>query len=81
MAGQKSPRERELESQGWSRRFISEGQRLKEAVEMYQSLGFTVHLEPITAGVAEQECDLCFRVEDRTYFMIYTRPSKKERDI
>lgn len=54
---------------------------MKEAVEMYQSLGFEVHLEPITAGVAEQECDLCFRVEDRTYFMIYTRPSKKERDI
>ncbi|TET68941.1 MAG: hypothetical protein E3J45_02500 [Candidatus Zixiibacteriota bacterium] len=79
MSGQKGSRQKELESQGWSRRFISEGERLKEAVEMYESIGFEVHLEPVIAGETEEECDLCFEVEDKTYYTIYTRPLKKER--
>jgi len=80
MPEQKGSRQKELESQGWSRRFISEGPRLREAVETYESLGFEVHLEPVTAGQLEDECDLCFQTEAKTYYTIYTRPSKKERD-
>jgi len=80
MSGQKGSRQKELESQGWSRRFISEGERLKEAVEMYESIGFEVHLEVVRAGELEEECDLCFETEAKTYYTIYTRPSKKERD-
>lgn len=80
MSGQKGSRQKELESQGWSRRFISEGERLKEAVEMYESIGFEVHLEPVIAGETEEECDLCFETEAKTYYTIYTRSSRKERD-
>lgn len=80
MSGQKGSRQKELESQGWSKRFISEGERLKEAVEIYESLGFEVHLEPVIAGETEEECDLCFETEAKTCYTIYTRPSKKERD-
>jgi len=53
---------------------------LQEAVEMYESIGFEVHLEPVIAGETEEECDLCFQTEAKTYYTIYTRPSKKERD-
>jgi len=80
MSGQKGSRQKELESQGWSKRFTSEGKRLQEAVEMYESIGFEVHLEPVIAGETEEECDLCFQTEAKTYYTIYTRPSKKERD-
>jgi hypothetical protein len=73
-------RQEELEGEGWTRRFISEGERLKEMVEMYESLGFEVHLESVKAGESQEECDLCFDVEDKTYYTIYTRPSEKERD-
>ena len=40
-------REAELEKEGWSRQFTSDEPRLSEAVELYKSLGFEVHLEPI----------------------------------
>ena len=53
---------------------------MQEAVEMYESIGFEVHLEVVRAGELEEECDICFQTEAKTYYTIYTRPSKKERD-
>lgn len=47
---------------------------------MYESIGFEVHLEPVIAGETEEECDLCFETEAKTYYTIYTRSSRKERD-
>jgi hypothetical protein len=80
MSYQKSSPQRELESQGWTRRFISDGERLKEAVEMYESIGFEVRLEVVRAGELGEECDICFGAEDKVYYTIYTRPLEKERD-
>jgi hypothetical protein len=37
----------ELEKEGWTRQFTVDEPRLSEAVEMYKSLGFEVHLEPM----------------------------------
>ncbi len=40
-------------SEGWIRRFTAIGPRLKEAVELYQSLGCEVRLGPADAGEEE----------------------------
>lgn len=40
-------------SEGWTRRFTAIGSRLKEAVELYESLGYEVRLGPADAGAEE----------------------------
>lgn len=62
-------------SEGWTRRFTAIGPRLKEAVELYQSLGYEVRLGPAGAGEDEirisDGCEGCFVVTlART---VYTR--------
>ena len=47
-----STRQAELEAEGWEARFIADEPRLSESVELYESLGMEVHLEPVRAGSA-----------------------------
>ena len=68
--------EQALEEQGWIRRFTAVGQRLREAVRLYDELGFEVHLEPATPTTTEtagaSACEDCLALTmSRT---IYTRP-------
>lgn len=69
----RGPRRRELEAAGWVRQFTAEEPRLSEAVEMYESLGFEVHLEPVTLEELGEECGECFKVEPGKCKTIYTR--------
>ena len=43
--GDKS-KEEQLKREGWMRQFTTDEPRLSEAVELYRSLGYEVHLEP-----------------------------------
>jgi len=69
-------REEELAKQGWSRQFLASGPRLEEATELYESMGFEVHLEPArTEDLACLECQPpqpSATVEG--WYVIYTRP-------
>jgi hypothetical protein len=42
-----SPPDAELIAQGWERRFIADGKRALDALEMYEELGHEVRIEPI----------------------------------
>jgi len=73
-------REEELLAEGWERRFVATEPRLKEAVELYESIGFDVLLEPLPteeemkgAGCEEAGCSACFDVNRERYKIIYTR--------
>ena len=66
-----STRQAELEAQGWEARFIADEPRLSEAVELYESLGMEVHLEPVRPGSAE--CTACMEECPERFKMIYTR--------
>ncbi len=73
-------REEELVAEGWERRFVATEPRLREAVELYQSIGFDVLLEPLpteeelkSAGCEERGCTACFDVERERYKIIYTK--------
>jgi len=65
----------ELERQGWTRRFVADEPRLSEAVALYASLGFEVHLEPAFRNLPDDACRACYLPEcaDRCK-VIYTRP-------
>lgn len=68
-----SSRQKELEREGWVRQFIADESRLSEAVELYESLGLEVRLEPVTLGELIEECQVCFEMDGERYKTIYTR--------
>jgi hypothetical protein len=71
------PKEAELIEQGWTRRFVAAPARLNETVELYQSLGYEVHLEAQGAEELNDECRSC-AVALGLYRVVYTRPLKRE---
>jgi len=61
-------------AEGWERRFVVEGRRVPEYVDLYESLGFEVAADPVRREQVADECDDCriaLLLEFRT---IYTRP-------
>jgi hypothetical protein len=71
-------REKELQKEGWEKRFTIDEPRLSEMVEQYKELGFEVLLEPV--DISSEECTTCITnpaFRDR-YKTIYTR--RKDRD-
>lgn len=72
----KSSRQKELEGEGWVRQFTADEPRLSEAVELYESLGLEVHLEPVTPDKSAEECQICFEEDADRYKTIYTRPKR-----
>jgi hypothetical protein len=68
-----SEREEELLAQGWTRQFVANEPRLSEAVEVYESLGMEVLLEPLPAEGEEGECRSCLDAAPEQFRIIYTR--------
>lgn len=71
-----SPNKSELlkqyEAEGWSMRFGVSGSRLKEMIDMYESMG----LETLTVPYSEAMCGgctICLENEDEPTMMILTR--------
>ncbi|MGB7620757.1 MAG: hypothetical protein WBN92_00250 [Terriglobia bacterium] len=62
-----------LTAAGWERRFIADGQRAKEAMELYAQLGFEVCAVPVQPSALEGECEDCRAVSLLQFKMIYTR--------
>jgi len=55
------------------RQFITDEPRLSEAVELYQSLGYEVHLEPAASNEENETCKACIKADCRKYKIIYIR--------
>lgn len=66
-------REEELRRKGWIRQFTTEEPRLSEAVELYQSLGYEVHLEPANLNEKSEICKACIQANCDRYKTIYIR--------
>lgn len=69
-----------LLAEGWERRFIADGQRAAEVVELYRQLGYQVRLEPIRAAEIPQGCSDCQLVFLLQFKTIYTRKRPSARD-
>ena len=64
-----------LESHGWMQRFTVEAKRAAEYVELYESLGDEVRVEPVTPDLAASEkCRACLLAACDDFVVIYTRP-------
>jgi hypothetical protein len=74
-------REEELLNQGWEKRNTIDEPKLSESVEIYESIGFEVLLEPLPGkeertGCEAGGCTACFDLDPARYKVIYTRPKQ-----
>ena len=67
----------ELKRRGWMRQFTTDEPRLSEAVELYESLGYEVHLEPVSFNEASEACKTCLLADCSRYKTIYIRRKSK----
>ena len=67
----------ELEKEGWERRSIVDEPRVRELVDLYESLGFETHIEPVRPEEMVGECTECFETDCKRYKEIYTRSGHK----
>ncbi len=70
--------EEDLKKEGWMRRFTADEPRLSEAVELYRSLGYEVHLTPAEFKEENELCKTCIQAECQKYRIIYIRPRQAE---
>ena len=66
----------ELEKEGWERRSIVDEPRVRELVDLYESLGFETHIEPARPEDLASECTECFETKCIKYKEIFTRPKR-----
>ncbi len=62
----------------WERGFTVEEQRVKEYVELYESIGYEVRVEPATPNEVE-ECQICFKADFNNLRTIYIK-RKENKD-
>jgi len=71
----------ELKAEGWERRSIINEPRLSELAELYESMDFEVHLEPLTQDILKTlgiECKSCYIYHWDDFKIIYTRPKNQK---
>ena len=62
-----------LEKQGWVKRTILREPKLSEIVREYNSLGFDVHLEPITLEDIDEGCNICYENQIEKFRIVYVK--------
>lgn len=75
---QRTKSEEELIREGWSRRFVGGPPRLQEMIELYESLGYEVWLEPQAPEEFAEECEDC-TLALRFFRVVYTRKNLTPR--
>jgi hypothetical protein len=62
-----------LLAEGWERRFMTDGARVQEAVDLYASLGYEVRAEPVRREHVADDCEDCQLLMLLKFATIYTR--------
>jgi len=71
-------RHKQLEKEGWIRQFVADGPLVKDALEIYDLLGYEVHLQPPNRSHSD-ECNSSSSNESETQCQIvYIRPKKSQ---
>ena len=78
MIGDHTPDD-EPAAHGWKAQFTIESERAQEYIELYESLGNEVRIEPLEpARLQDDECSTCLMEDCDRYTVIYTRPKNDE---
>jgi hypothetical protein len=63
---------------GWERRFVADGQRAREAMELYTQLGYEVCADPVRPEEMDEDCEDCQLLIQLQFKTIYTRKKRSE---
>lgn len=85
MVSDKEKKDRKIPPRGkeWERGFTVEESRVNEYVELYESIGYEVRVEPATPD-EQEECQTCFKADIdnlRTIFIKRTENKDIEMDF
>jgi hypothetical protein len=59
---------------GWEFRFVADGTRTDEVVELYRAIGLDVCADPLSEAQLAEHCRDCQLVAALRFRMVYTRP-------
>lgn len=65
---------------GWERRFIADGRRAEEMMELYSQLGYEVCADPVSAEEIGEDCEDCQLLAALQFKIIYTRKRESLSD-
>ena len=73
--------QRDREAEGWERRFVAEGARAEEMIDLYRELGYEVQTDPVRSDEFGELCQACGVVAEAGFMAIYTRrPRDSEKE-
>ena len=73
----KKDRDLPVRGKDWERGFTIEENRVSEYVELYESIGYEVRVEPATPDEIE-DCQVCFKAEFNNLRTIYIKRNKNK---
>jgi hypothetical protein len=62
-----------LLAEGWERRFMADAERAREAVQLYEELGYEVRTEAVRTEDVADDCEDCQLLMLLKFQTIYTR--------
>lgn len=74
------PNDPKLVNDGWTRRYLADSDRAKEALELYSSMGFEVIAKKLEPTDLSPQCGPCAPTICQSFVMIYTRPKDSHQD-
>jgi hypothetical protein len=69
-------RHKQLEKEGWIRQFVADGPLAKDAVEIYDLLGYEVHLQPPKRTHSKKDSSSSSKGLQGECEIVYIRPKK-----
>lgn len=72
-------RHKQLEREGWIRQFVADGLLAKDAAEIYDLLGYEVHLQPPNRSHSKK-CNSSLKESEGQCGTVYIRPKKSPDD-
>jgi hypothetical protein len=71
---------KQLEKEGWLRQFVADEAQAKDAVEVYDLLGYEVHLKPPNRSHSKKSSSSSSNESQGQCHMVYIRPKKPQDD-
>jgi len=73
-------RHKQLEKKGWLRQFVADEAQAKDAVEIYDLLGYEVYLQPPNQTHSVKCNSSSSKQSERQCQIVYIRPKKSQDD-
>jgi hypothetical protein len=69
------------ENNNWVMRNVTDDYRVKDMIELYESMGFEIKVENFRADDCNSECNECMVESPEKFKVIYTRRNEQFNDL